>query len=167
MSFASIGDLYNRYDSRIVDQLSSDDNSTAPDNNKIQAALDDGASKIQLAVLQGSQYTVDQLQTLVNSGDTTLIRMNCDLALLFMAQRRSGGLPNKFEGVLRNTMELLDMLRRGQRVLNVPENRVADLAAMVNNTAQQNLNVQPLSSIPFFGGPRGTNTTAGEYGPLA
>lgn len=167
MAYANIDDLMRRYDARVVGQLSSDDNSTAPDNNNIQAALDDATSKINLAALQGSQYTVLQLQTLVAGGDTTLTRMNCDLALLFLAQRRSMGLPSKFEGVLRNTLELLDMLRKGQRVLNVPENRVADLAAMVNNTAQQNLNVQPLSSIPFFGGPRGTNTTAGEYGPLA
>lgn len=167
MAYADIDDFRNRYDSRFIDQLSSDDNSTAPDNDKIQASLDDAASKINLAVLQGSQYTISQLNALVAGGDTTLVRINCDLALSFLCQRRAMGLPSRFEGVLRGTFELLDMLRNGQRVLNVPENRTADLAAMVNNTALQNSNVQPLSSIPFFGGPKGTNTITGEYGPMA
>lgn len=165
MSYATVANFKARYDLRLINQLSSDNNSGVGVTANIQASLDDASAQINMAALQGSQYTVLQMTTLVASGDTQLVRMNCDLALQFMAKRRGSGLPAGLATQLKESLDLLDLLRRGERILNITENMVANLPVIINTSALQNSYIQPMASIPFFGGPRGTPTVNGEFGP--
>jgi len=162
MSFASISDFNNRYDSRVIAQLSNDTNSTAINNTVVQACLDDGNATILTAALQGSQYTVSDLASLLASGDTTLIRMNCDIALKYLSQRRGMGLSPGLREQVKDSFDLLDALRKGTKVFNVASNRNADTPAMVNITSTQSQNIGDLAGIDFFGGPSGTMTINGQ-----
>lgn len=161
MSYASISDFNARYDSRVIAQLSNDTNSSSANSSNVQAMLDDATAQINSAALQGSQYTVDQLTALVLTGDTMLVRMNCDLALELIAQRRSMGLSGRLQEQTKRSLDLLEALRLGQRIFNIGANRTADLPTIVVLTDDQTANLQLASSLPFFGGAKGTNTIMG------
>lgn len=160
-AYALIGDMENRYDSRVLAQLSNDENGTTRVDEVLQASLEDAYARINSAALQGSQYTVAQLEELVDAGDTMLVRMNCDLAIKFMAQRRGMGLPKGLESQVKESLDLLEALQQGKRVLNIDANRGADVPEIVTLTSDQQENLGSLTNISFFGGPQATKTTAG------
>lgn len=164
MSYATISDFNARYDSRVIAQLSNDTNSTSANSSNVQACLDDATAQINSAALHGSQYTVTQLTTLLATGDTMLVRMNCDLALDLIAQRRAMGLSGRLQEQVKRSLDLLEALQKGQRIFNIAANRSADTPAVVVLTCQQEANLNLPSSLPFLGGAQGTNTTAGWSG---
>lgn len=164
MSYATVSDFQQRFDSRIIAQLSNDANSATITTANVQACLDDGAAAVNTACLQGSQYTVSDLTNLVSSGDTQVVRMNCDIAIRLLAARRAIGISGAIIALTKDTYDLLSLLQEGKRVLNVARNRTADIAAMVNITAVQASNIQPGASLQFFGGPTGTPSVNGPYG---
>ena len=166
MSYATIANMQARYDSRIIAQLSADDNSGTINTTVVQDMLDDATATINMATIQGSQYQLNDLTALVAAGDVMLIRMNCDLAIRALVERRGVGLSGGLERQVKASEELIEALRKGERVLNITANRAADTPAMILNSACENANIQPLSSIPFFGGPQGTPTTSGQYGSV-
>lgn len=162
MSYASISDLQSRYDARVIAQLSCDDNSGTINTTNVQAALDDATASINMAALQGSQYTITDLTTLVSSGDTMLVRMCADLTLRKLVERRAGAMPSALRDQIKESEDLLSALRSGKRVLNVTTNRTADTPEIVAVSAVENSYIQPMASLPFFGGPKATPSI---YGP--
>jgi phage gp36-like protein len=161
-TWATSTDFTNRYDSRVVAQLSNDTNSTSANSLIIAALLADAASEIRAACLRGGIYTTDQLDALNNSGDTQLVRLNCDVAIKLLAKRRVGDIPQAVKDIVRRTEEFLDALRTGKKVLNISTNRAADLPAMVNTTGDQRYNLGDLTINEFWSDQYGTNSTSGR-----
>jgi phage gp36-like protein len=161
VSYATVAQFQSRYDSRVIAQLSNDANGSTVVTATVQACLDDATATINAAALQGSQYTVTQLTDLVATGDTMLVRICCDVALEYIAQRRSMGLSGRLESQVKRSMDLLESLRLGQRIFNIADNRSADLPSIIVTTADQSSNLGLMSSLPFFGGAQATKTTAG------
>lgn len=161
MSYAAIVDFQARYDTRVIAQLSSDNNAGTINTIAVQACLDDATAMINSAALQGSQYTADELTSLVTSGDTMLLRMNCDLALNLLSQRRAMGLSGRIAEQVKRSLDLLEALQKGQRIFNVTANRTADVPAIVVTSLDQASNLNLGANISFFGGSAGTPTTAG------
>ena len=154
---AQPADLTARYDSRLIKQLSIDDNSTNS-GSSIAVLLSDAEAEIMTAVLQGSIYTPAELQALVSSGDTQLLRLNCDVALRMMAERRVGGIPSALADIVKRATDLLDAIRQGKRVLNVVTNRAADTPALLVTTGLQRQNLGDVTANDFWSNDRGTNT---------
>ena len=164
MSYAAISDLQNRYDTRVIAQLSDDTNAGTINSTVVQACLDDAAGMINTAALQGSQYLQSDMATLAASSDPTLFRMNCDIAINLIAQRRAMGLSGRVQDQVKRSLDLLDALQKGSRIFNVQGNRIADLPAVVSVTSQQEANLNLPADLPFFGGPQGTPNINGWTG---
>ncbi len=130
-SYCTIAQLYERYDKRMVDQLSNDANTTAPNAGNVQAAIDDGAADILTATLRGKQYTAIQLDVLVASGDKVLVRLNADIAMRHMARRRGLGVAQGLESAFERSEKFLRQLSGGDRVLNIDANRSGDTPEVV------------------------------------
>jgi phage gp36-like protein len=163
VSYAAIADLQARFDTRLIEQLSSDDNSGVLSTSNAQACLDDAAGEILTSALQGSQYTAAQLTALATASppDPQLLRMNCFGAIKFLYQRRGQGIPQNMGQQAREYLDFLEALRSGKSILNVPANRGADLPASVNLTGLERSNLGDLTSNEFFGYRGGTRTTTG------
>ena len=158
MAFADTNNFYDRYDSRLIQQLSVDDNSTNSGASVLSALLADAQAEILTAALRGSIYTVDQLNTLVASGDTALVRLNCDLAMKLLVGRRVSGIPTALQDILKRAEDMLDALRVGKRVLNVAVNRGADTPAILVSTGLQLSNLGDITQGDFWSNRTGTNT---------
>ena len=160
MAYASSTDFANRYDSRLIQQLSVDDNSTSSGGTVISALLDDAQAEILTATLKGSIYTAGQLTALVATGDTALVRLNCDLALKLLVGRRVGGIPPALTDLIKRAEDMLDALRSGKRVLNIAINRQADGPAIVVSTGLEQSNAGDITQNEFWSNRLGTNTVS-------
>ena len=158
MAYASSTDFANRYDSRLIQQLSVDDNSTTSGSGVISALLADAQAEILTATLKGSIYTADELTALVATGDTALVRLNCDLALKMLVGRRVGGVPPALLDIVKRAEDMVDALRSGKRVLNIAINRAADTPAVVVSTGLQMSNAGDITQNEFWSNRIGTNT---------
>ncbi len=156
--YAQISDLQARYDSRLIAQLSTDDNSGTLDSSVVNVALSDGSYEFNAAVLQGSIYTVSDIQALQSTGDTLVTRIVCDIAMRNMYARRGKKIPAFIESQIDRSDKLLEALRTGKRVLNVQVNRSADVISQASITFTGASNITPLASIPILGGATGTLT---------
>jgi phage gp36-like protein len=158
MAYASSIDFANRYDSRLLQQLSVDDNSTSIGGTVISALLDDAQAEILTATLKGSIYTAGQLTALVAAGDTALMRLNCDLALKLLVGRRVGGIPSFLADIIKRAEDMLEALRSGERVLNIVANRGADMPSVIVSTGLQQSNAGDITQSEFWSNRLGTNT---------
>ncbi len=128
MAFATPADLLARYDYRTVGELVVDDD-TQPTyaslltNPTIEAILSDASGQIETAVMVGNRYTIEELDSLTDNSQAKLVRMTCDLAFYLISQRRPTG-DQEFP-LYEEAMELLGMLRKGEAVFNVFENKQA------------------------------------------
>lgn len=158
MSFATVANFTDRYDARLLQQLSVDDNSTTSSASVLSVMLSDADAEIRSAVLKGSIYTVDAINALVASGDTALVRLNCDLAMKMLAGRRVTGLPSALQDAIKRAEDMLDALRTGKRVLNIAINRGADTPSVVTSTGLQMSNLGDITQNEFWSNRLGTNT---------
>lgn len=161
MSYATIAQLQDRYDARLIAQLSNDLNSTGVVTSRVQAALDDASADLLRACLKGSIYASTDLDTLVASGDTSLVRLVSDGAMRNLARRRGMARHEGLEAAFERWDKALRDLSNGLAILNVQTNREADTPSLVvlSCLEQQNLNV--LTNTSFFNS-SGTRTTQGD-----
>lgn len=124
--YAQPADLISRFDVRVVGDLAEDTGArvTPPalltDANVI-AALNDGASMINAACQIGERYTQAQLAALTDADQALLFRLNCDLAFVFLCQRRGVKSP-LYEECYKRSDEILTRLKDGALIFNVPGN---------------------------------------------
>lgn len=162
MSYCTIAQLQQRYDQRIIAQVSNDTNGTAGLSTTIQAALDDATADVNLACQVGGVYSIADLLALTATGDTSLVRLCADLAMRHLARRRAGGRVEGLESAFDRSQEMLRALRLGQRILNVSANLGANVPAMVNMSSTQTGNLLTFTNTSFFGGASGTPTIDGS-----
>jgi phage gp36-like protein len=142
MAYCSGAEFLQRYDSRRVAQLVSDDGTVVPfagltGNGNILAALEDATAEINAAVLVGKRYTARQLEPnptdggplyLTLNGYYLLKRLCSDLAFGYLVARRglsageSGSLAPRFE----QAMAMIDRIRYGERIFDLADQSAAD-----------------------------------------
>lgn len=159
MAYASVVQFKQRYDTRILIQLSNDANSPTEVTPTIEAALDDAEAMINSYALQGGAYTTAQLLALAASGDKWLVRMSADLAMCMMLRRRGQGIPDEFTDICDDVKEELTKLQDGSIVLDIAGTET--LVDIVELTEAEVSNLDLPSSDEFFGGPVRTPTTTG------
>lgn len=160
-SYCTIKQFFQRTDQRLVSDLSNDANADINLNDYIQAQLDDATDWIRGAAIQGNAYTSTELDTLVATGATVLIRMCRDMALRYIYERRGQGVPPDVDKSTQPTMDLIDKLRKGDNVLAVEGREGARKPALITTTAVENGNLDVMINTTFFNEPTATRTTSG------
>lgn len=133
MSYGTPSDLLLRFDSNLIGQLVNDSgNKISPQecqtNAAVQAALDDATGMINAALYVAYKYTAAQIATITDESRSLLKRLCCDLAIVMICQRRGYSYDDKFP-MVGLSLETLQQLRNGERVLNLAANEQAGLAA--------------------------------------
>lgn len=153
--YATVAQLQQRYDARMVGDLSSDDGSGTTNSATLNAVLSDATAEINAAILLGSRYTATDINNLINSGDTLLPRLCCDLAMFDLQLRRGVGQPSER---YKASVEIIKQIKEGKAVLNLADSQSAGLPSLVTLTSTQAQNAEPMTSCPFLGGPSDTRT---------
>lgn len=157
-AYATGSDLVARYDIDIVGDLASDERdpmerSSIPTNPKVETALLDGAGEIEIALLEGGRYTVSQLTNLTGNSRQKLIRINCDIAMALLLQRR---VDKRFQELAEQVAKIsrchLQALCKGENVFGLPENIDAGVLDVDTITAIDidNRNLLPARMERFF-----------------
>lgn len=160
MAFASANDLTNRYDYRLIGDLCSDDMveltlGQVLAEAKVSSALDDAAGEIVVGLQTGGNYTQDDLDELDGLNQSHLIRVNCDLAMCLLIQRR----PNKIaletaEKICEVARGHLNRLRKGENIFGIPEKLESGNLTVAHMSAVQleSLNLLPDRMGRYFPG---------------
>lgn len=126
MSYATITDFTNAYDSRILGDLVSDSNVRVIQlfgNPVLQAILDQAAGQIDTAAYQSQRYSNLDLTSLTGQDLAVLVRLNVDIGYGLLRQRRGERL-QLYPQVLK-AEQMLEDLRLGKRVFAVGGAEVA------------------------------------------
>lgn len=121
MTYATPADLIQRYDSQVIGDLLEDGGGTVPveqfaGNAVLLTALDDGASEIELALKTSERYTSDELAALSAVSQNYLRKLNCELAVATLLQRRDSLSEGETRRVEQARLQLAD-LRKGNVAL--------------------------------------------------
>ena len=113
-----------RYDRNDIGQLVADDGRkvSAIDletNYPLLVALNDAAGEIESALLVSGHYSVDDLTALTGNSLSLLVRMNCDVAMRNLLNRRLGWNPEKAKAIREQADIQLEKLRKGENTFNI------------------------------------------------
>lgn len=171
-SYATPADLYKRHDIRLIQDLCQDDGvrPTRPamlTDDIVEELLADASGDIELALLNGGKYTVDQLEALTGNSLQMLKRMTCDIGMAYLFDRRPTYKPEQAEKYRDVAERSLERLRKGENVFNLAANIEAGIqtiqAAQLANYEFMNLTVDQVGSR--FYPPRYTRLANGQAPP--
>lgn len=115
MAYADFDNLTNRYDVNLVKELIQDVGDPTLFVQAIaDAALADASGWIDSACSQASRYT--DLTSLSDNSQSLLVRITCDLAFSLLRQRRGRDVSQM--KTVENSYEMLNLLRRGERIFD-------------------------------------------------
>lgn len=134
-SLAAPADLLVRFDARLLGQLVNDGNvQVTPGalltDPVIQEHLDQSAGEVFAALYVAYKYTAAELATVTNTTASLLKKLVCDLAIVTLCQRRGMSYEDKFP-MVEASLGMVQMLRNGERVLDLAGNEQAGLAQAV------------------------------------
>lgn len=119
--YITVAELAERYDTRTLGQLSSDDGTeaTVDSNNAILLnAIEVGSSDVESAALRGGRYTTTDLAALQTADDWSLKGLVAQIAIVRLHERRPSTLPDFISEMrLANDRALKD-LREGNMIFN-------------------------------------------------
>ena len=123
ITYASGQDMVARYDVRLLGDLVRDDGTrepadSVPVNDNLLSMLSDAYGEIVSRITVGARYTLNQIDpgNIAPSGLAYLVRLQCDLALVYLKRRR-GVLGKNDESLVKSTTERLDGLKDGVSIL--------------------------------------------------
>lgn len=148
MSFATPTQLTQRCDVRMLGDLVGDDGVRVglPElltNANLQAALDDASGEMLAALLQGKRYSSADLATLTGDSQKYLVRLNCEIALGLLWERRGYYEDDRREEAMARSRKALERLRRGETVFDVEGVKDAGLPSVStpSRVTLENLNL--------------------------
>ena len=129
---AKPSDMLLRFDKNLLGQLVNDDSQQLTplellSDPALQAALDDAAGMILSALYVAYKYTATDILNVSDETASMLRRLACDLAVVYICQRRGYGYEDKFPMVALSVQQI-QLLRNGERVLSLGPNEQAGLA---------------------------------------
>jgi phage gp36-like protein len=160
----TVQNLMDRFDVRELGQLASDTNTPLNpaqllNASPIIAALEDASAAVLSALYVAYKYTPSDIQQILGETDSPtddslylLVRIVCDLAIVYLAQRRGRDYKEKFP-LVAESLEMLQKLREGERVLNLLDKEQAGLTHQAWVTVADQVE-------------SGLTTTAWRYFPL-
>lgn len=131
-AYANASDLQLYYDWREIGEVVSDsaeiisaNDQTDPTNvygATIVRCLNRAAGEIEAAVMVSGMYTIAQLQGLTGNSLEKLKGANCDLAIVYLYKRKFMYNSDRLAAYKKETDELIEKLRNGTNVFNIPVN---------------------------------------------
>lgn len=123
MAYATPAQMLQLFDSRILGDLVQDVGQRVNPTNlladtNLALALSTAAGQINSAALIGQRYTVLEMQALTGDDAAFLTSINAWLAFGILCARR--GRDPKEHPEYEKALEMLEMLRKGESILNVP-----------------------------------------------
>ena len=152
-SYITVADLYNAYDRRMIEQLSSDTTGAGAltsSNEKITTAIERASEDIQMAVTVGDRYSTDDLDTMKTDDRWALKGLVAKLAIGYLVGRRMDDIPNSVRDDVDEAKKTLDMLRKGERVFPVEASRTAGKGKLAHLSTGQRSRMKLVSDQPFF-----------------
>jgi phage gp36-like protein len=130
-AYATPADFVEAFDEQTLRDLASDTGipvASLTSDSKIITALNSAAGRIEAAVLVGKIYSTDDLRALTGNTKALLVRLNCELALIYMLARR----PEKygtdyFKALNQYIEEYLKALQKGERLFGTEAAKDAGL----------------------------------------
>ena len=140
-SYATPSDLMLRYDSNLLGMLVNDNSqkiapSAILNDPATQAALDDATGIINSALYVAYKYTATQMANLTHNSSSLLKRLCCDIAIVILCNRRGYDYTDKYE-ILQMSLDIVQKLRYGERVLDFAPNESAGNAAVASVSVVQ------------------------------
>ncbi|GAB6165615.1 hypothetical protein JCM19992_16150 [Thermostilla marina] len=129
MAYATAADLAARYDERLLADLAGDGEPAADwsQTPRISAALAGASGELRSAAAVGNRYTPEILEGLSGDDRAFLVDIVCLLALRRLASSRVATIGEEtYREIARRCDDLLDRLRRGERVFAADEVRRAE-----------------------------------------
>lgn len=149
MAYATRADLENALDVRKVAQLSSDSDGTVV-TAVVSDALDRASGEILTAAQAGGVYTSADLDALASASDPGLRHLTVTLATRNLWQRRGADIPSGVQSAADAVIDVLDQLRAGRRVLNVPGATSNQLPTAYDVPEARRSTIMPASSSRLF-----------------
>lgn len=128
MAYATATDMINRFDSRTMGDVVSDDGDAATEaelatDSKLAAALASASGEVESAVLAGGMYSITDLAGLTGNAQALLVDLTCSIAMCKLLKRR---VSERTEALMKVTCddarEKLTELRRGDAVFGGTDN---------------------------------------------
>ncbi len=149
MSFSTPADFKARYDLRILGDVVADNGTqvtgTGLDTDaNLQCALDDACGEMLAALMAGGRYSRADLTSLTDESANYLKRIECDIALRLVVDRRTYGRPSEtFDRVYSRATEHLKLLRSGENIFDLVAAQTASVPSVTGPTVVQldNLNL--------------------------
>jgi len=114
-----------RYDSRVLADLASDDGTPVSDlgqSSRVAAALEGATGQFEAAVRVGGIYSAEDLDNLSGAAQALMKDIICELALVRLIGARVETVGrDSYEAIRKRCEEYLSMLRRGQRLFPLDE----------------------------------------------
>lgn len=125
-AYATPADMIERYDVRLLGDLVADDNSqvsaaSLPANTVLIEQLEDAAGAIEVALRSGGRYTPADLEALTGNSRQHLKRINCDIAMCYLLERRVDYDPDRAQAQRELAEKYLEQLRKGVNVFGIDE----------------------------------------------
>jgi phage gp36-like protein len=124
-AYATGSDLIARYDVDLIGDLATDDRETldrdlVASSGKVATALADASGEVEVAMMAGGRYTVEQLQNLPGNSSNHLKQIVCGLAMAALYRRRPEAASREMiEDLTRDAREAIRALRRGENVFGI------------------------------------------------
>lgn len=143
MSYSTPAEFKQRYDLRLLGDLVADDgtqvSSAGLDADAVlQTCLDDAQGAIQAALLRGKLYSTDDLSHLTAPSSNYLKRMECDIALRYLYDRRVYSKPSEeLDKIEDRAQKHLKALQNGESIFDVARNSPAQTVQTTGPTTVQ------------------------------
>lgn len=156
-AYATGSDLVARYDADMVRDLATDredvTSAEIASNARVLVALEDASGEVDVALLAGGRYTVDQLQTLTGNSRSHLKSIVCSLAIVALHSRRPESAEKDFiDQLSERAREAIRALKRGENIFGLDEIVDATAPEATGPTAIQiqNRNALPDRMARYF-----------------
>lgn len=142
MAYATGDDLALRYDIDWVGDLATDNRETlsrgaVATHPAVLVALDGASGQVQAALIQGGQYSVEDLSTLNGVNAAYLRDLVCGLAIIRLWERRSEAVPDNAETIQAKWWGLIEKLEKGGNIFDLPAQVDATIVDHAGPTAVQ------------------------------
>lgn len=123
-AYATGDDLVARYDIDMVSDLATDrevvSRADIVDHPHVVTALEDASGEVEVALLAGAQYSVEDLAALSGNAANHLKRIVCGLAIAALHRRRPESADESFiETITKEAREAIKALRRGENIFGL------------------------------------------------
>jgi len=148
-AYATGADLVDRYDIDLISDLATDRETVSRDeivdHPRVSVALADASGEVEVAMLAGGRYTVEQLSSLTGNSVSHLKQIVCGLAVAALARRRPEAYEREYiEAITKDARQAILSLRRGENLFGLTETIESSVPEI---TGPSSINIQSRNDL--------------------